>query len=310
MLDPQALRALAAVSRTGSVAAAADHLGYTPSAVSAQIKRLCAQVGLPLTARVGRGVVLTPAGQALADSGPEVFAAMERAADAARRRAAAVAGTLRVAAFSTAARGLLAPQLPALAVAHPALEVAIDELDPAPAAAALASGAVELALVHDMDGVALPLPSQVRRRAVHTDVGDVIVRLDHPLAERRTLIGRDLAGSAWVTSPPGTACHDWFQRLLTGVEVAPRVRHRVDDFSTQLALVESGGVIALIPRLARSALPPTVRAVPVEPPPVRRIDAVWRASSETNPAVHAVVDALLTGGTEGRAAREAEPPTA
>ena len=74
--------------------------------------------------------------------------------------------------------------------------------------------------------------------------------------------------------------------------------------------VECGGVIALIPRLARSALPPTVRAVPVEPPPVRRIDAVWRASSETNPAVHAVVDALLTGGTEGRAAREAEPPTA
>lgn len=301
MFDPQALRALAAIARTGSVAAAAEHLGYTPSAVSQQIKRLAAQVGVPLTARVGRGVVLTPAGQALTDAGPEVFAAMERAADAARRRAAAVAGTLRVAAFSTAVRGLLAPRLTGLAAAHPALEVSIDELDPAPAAAALASGAVELALVHDMDGVALPLPAQVRWRGVHTDVGDVIVRSDHPLAERRTLAGRDLAGSTWVTSPPGTACHDWFQRLLAGVEAAPRVRHRVDDFSTQLALVESGGVIALIPRLARPALPPTVRAVPVEPSPVRRVDAVWRASSESNPAVHAVVDALARGDSPAEA---------
>ena len=292
MLDPQALRALAAISLTGSVAGAADELGFTASAVSQQVKRLSVQVGVPLTARVGRGVVLTPAGQALVDAAPEVFAALERASDAARRRSATVAGTLRLAAFSTAVRGLVTPRLPGLAAAFPALDLAIDELDPAEAAAALSSGAAELALVHDMDGVALPLPAGVRSRAVHTDVGDVIVRSDHPLAQRRSLTGRDLVGSTWVTSPPGTACHDWFQRLFVGAETNPRVLHRVDDFSTQLALVEAGGVTALIPRLARPALPASVRAVPVEPAPVRRVDAVWRASSESNPALLAVIDAL------------------
>lgn len=299
MLDPQALRSLATIAFTGSVGAAADHLGYTPSAVSQQIKRLSADVGAPLTTRVGRGVVLTSAGQALADAAPEVFAALERATDAARRRSSSVAGTLRIAAFSTAVRGLLAPRLPGLHARHPALDLALDELDPAEAAAALTSGGAELALVHDMDGVALPLPAHVRSRPVATDVGDVVVRLDHPFAQRRVLTCHDLTGSAWVTSPPGTACHDWFQRLFAGMAAGPDVRHRVDDFSTQLALVEAAGVTALIPRLARPPLPPTVRAVPVEPAPVRRVDAVWRASSEANPAVHAVVDALVEPSDAG-----------
>lgn len=297
MLDPQALRAVAAIARTGSVAGAADDLGFTPSAVSQQVKRLAQQVGTPLTTRVGRGVVLTAAGQALADSAPDVFAAMEHAADAARRRASAVAGMLRVAAFSTAVRGLLAPRLTALQTRHPALDIAVDELDPAPAVASLASGGADLVLVHDLDGVAIPLPTGVRTRHVHTDVGDLIVRLDHPLAERTQLSNRDLAGQVWITSPPGTACHDWFQQLLTGVEANPHVRHRVDDFSTQVALVDACGLAALIPRLARPALPTTLRAVSLEPPPTRRVDAVWRASSDNSPALHAVL-ACLTGAFE------------
>lgn len=40
MIDLQGLRALVAVDRAGSVVAAADQLGYTPSAVSQQVKKL------------------------------------------------------------------------------------------------------------------------------------------------------------------------------------------------------------------------------------------------------------------------------
>jgi len=43
--------------------------------VSQQIKRLERQVGVPVLAPAGRGVVLTPAGQAIVDSAPEVFQA-------------------------------------------------------------------------------------------------------------------------------------------------------------------------------------------------------------------------------------------
>ena len=296
MFEPAALRALALIAQTGSVAGAADALGFTPSAVSQQIKRLEAQVGVPLLARAGRGVVLTTAGESLAGAAPEVFAAMERATEAARARSAQPMGTLRVVAFSTAIRGLLAPCLPLLARRHPALSLAMDEADPAEAAAAVAAGGADLALVHDSADLpswsgTTPVRRALRTREVFLDAGDVVVRADHPLAGAGEVTAGDVRADAWVTSPPGTACHDWFQRLFAR-SPRPEVRHRIDDFSTQLALVAAGGVIALVPRLARPPLPEGLVAVPVRPAPTRRVEAAWRASSEESPAIRATLAAL------------------
>ena len=64
MIDLDALVSLRAVDRHGSVIAASEMLGYTPSAVSQQVKRLERQVGVPLLERVGRGVMLTGPGGA------------------------------------------------------------------------------------------------------------------------------------------------------------------------------------------------------------------------------------------------------
>src|SRR5215471_18496312 len=98
MIDLVALDALRAVDSHGSVVAAADVLGFTPSAVSQQIKRLERQTGVALLERVGRGVMLTGHG--------------------------------RLAAFATALRGLVAPALPPLLAACPDLRVTLAEREP------------------------------------------------------------------------------------------------------------------------------------------------------------------------------------
>lgn len=310
MLEPGALRALSHIADTGSVAGAAEALGFTPSAISQQVKRLEAQVGVPLLARAGRGVVLTPAGESLTAAAPEVFAAMERATQDALARAAQPTGTVRVVAFSTAIRALLAPCLPALAVRHPTLHLAVSEADPAEAAAALAAGAADVAILHDSAALpawpgaaaasrsaavgaagTTPVRRELRTEPILLDVGDVIVREDHPLAGAARVAAPDLQGDAWVTSPPGTACHDWFQRLFAGTP-QPLVRHRIDDFSTQLALVAAGGGIALVPRLARPPLPAGLVALPVSPAPTRSVEAAWRASAQDSPAIRVVREAL------------------
>src|SRR3954451_21328933 len=126
MIEVGALRALRSVAALGTLARAADELGYTASAVSQQLKRLERQVGVPVLAQAGRGVVLTPAGQAIVDSAPEVFQALERCAEAAKSMAdGAPRGTLRVVAFSTAIRGLLAPKLGQIAERCPELRLRI-----------------------------------------------------------------------------------------------------------------------------------------------------------------------------------------
>src|SRR5262249_9171565 len=131
MIDVGALRALRSVAALGTLARAADELGFTASAVSQQIKRLERQIGVPVLASAGRGVVLTPAGQAIVDSAPEVFQALERCAEAAQSVSqGAPRGILRLVGFSTAIRGLLAPTIPRLSAHCPDLRVHITEQDP------------------------------------------------------------------------------------------------------------------------------------------------------------------------------------
>jgi DNA-binding transcriptional LysR family regulator len=294
MIEVGALRALRSVAALGTLARAAAELGFTASAVSQQIKRLEHQVGVPLLAPAGRGVVLTPAGQAIVDSAADVFQALERCAEAAQSVAdGAPRGTLRVAAFSTGIRGLLAPVLRGLSASCPDLRLHLTEQDPGPALHSVDAGTADLALVHDADGLPAPLPPSLTQRPVHTDIGDVVMSRAHPLARLdRPLAGADLAGHAWVTSPPGTVCHQWFRRLVADVPEDPDVRHLVDDFASQLSLVASGGVLALIPRLARPPLGEELVARPLRRPPKREVHAAWRRSADASPAIRAVLAEL------------------
>ena len=305
MIDVAALRALRSVATLGSLARAAEELGFTASAVSQQIKRLERQVGATVLAPAGRGVVLTPAGRAIVESAPEVFQALERCAEAARSVAeGAPRGILRVVAFSTGIRGLLAPTIPRLSARFPDLRVHITEQDPDQALHSVEAGAADLALVHDADGLPAPLPPSLAQRRLHTDVGDVVLSRTHALARSdEPLTSTDLAGQAWVTSPPGTVCHQWFRRLVADVPEGPEVRHLVDDFATQLSLVASGDVIALIPRLARPPLAEGLVDRPLLRPPRREVYAAWRHSASASPAIRAALAELGSDTTPESRAR-------
>lgn len=252
-----------------------------------------------LLATAGRGVVLTSAGQALVGTAADVFESLERSAEAARSVAAGrPSGVLRVVAFSTAIRGLLAPRLPALASRCPDLRLAIIERNPDEAVRAVTAGPAELAIIHDADGLPPPVPASLTQSHIHTDIGDLVMHRSHRLAAAGTVAGRDLAGHAWATSPPGTVCHQWFQRLIANQPGQPDVWHLIDDFATQLALVSAGEVIALIPRLARPPLGDNLVVRPVDPPPVRQVCAVWRRSADASPAIRAVLSELVRSAAD------------
>ena len=74
MIDLEAVQSLRAVATQGSVVAAATSLGYTPSAVSQQVKRLERETGIALLERAGRGVVLTEAGRRLVVASAPILA--------------------------------------------------------------------------------------------------------------------------------------------------------------------------------------------------------------------------------------------
>ena len=102
--------------------------------------------------------------------------------------------------------------------------------------------------------------------SVLTDVADVLVHVDDPLASRESVTPADLMNHPWVSTPEGTICHEWFSHMFAATPHAPRVGFRCVEFASQVELVAHGLAVALVPRLGRGHLPSTVVAVPVLDP--------------------------------------------
>jgi DNA-binding transcriptional LysR family regulator len=293
MIDLAALGSLQAVATHGSVVAAADALGFTPSAVSQQVKRLEKQTGVPLLERVGRGVILTDHGRHLVDAGARLLADVEQVESGLHQRAGAVSGHLRLTAFSTAMRGLVAPVVRDLRDAHPDLTLALTEREPWDTVDLVATGQSDLGVVHRWGDVPIEIPEHLTATVVAHDAADVVVHVEHPLAGRDRVSPRDLVDEGWIATPDGTICRQWLTRMYAGTGRLPRIAHTAMEFDSHLALVRAGLGIALVPRLGRQPLGDQLVAVPAhDPEPTRHIIAVHRRSMAESPAITAVLAAL------------------
>lgn len=296
VLDLARLRALHAVFVHGSVAGAATALGYTPSAISQQITKLERETRTTLLERRGRGVALTEEALRLADTAQRLLAIMEQAETELEERRGLPTGRLTIAAFASAARGLLPGVLAELDREHPALDVRLDEVDPHLSVDLAAKGVVDLAVAHDWDIAPLPAPEGLAQAVIGHDRCDLLVPEGHALAGRDGVRREELARERWICQPPGTVCHDWLVRTLRTAGYEPDIRHRAEENHTQLALVAAGLGIAMMPRLGRGPLPDGVVAVRLDPVPERRLYALWRTEAARRPAITAAVDALRAHG--------------
>ena len=290
MIDLAGLASIRAVATHGSVVAAADVLGFTPSAVSQQVKRLEKQAGVPLLERVGRGVMLTSHGRHLVDTGSRLLTDLEEIEAGLHHQADAVAGHLRLVAFSTAMRGLVAPAVADLLAAHPDLTIGLSECEPWDTIELVASGQCEIGLVHSWGDVPLSIPDHLTRIPVASDEADVIVHRTHRLATRTRVTPRDLVDEYWIATPEGTICREWLDRMHDGAGRRPRIAHQAMEFDSHLALARARLGIALVPRLGRQPLGDDLVAVRVHSPvPTRDIVALHRTSMDESPAIKAVV---------------------
>jgi LysR family transcriptional regulator, glycine cleavage system transcriptional activator len=117
------LRAVEAVARLGGVTAAAEELGVTPGAVSQQVGRAEASLGLTLFDRQPRGMVLTGRGDEVAALLTEGFTRLAAAVDRARPL---TPNTLTVSVAPIFAARWLIWRLPRFQAEHPSLRVRLD----------------------------------------------------------------------------------------------------------------------------------------------------------------------------------------
>ncbi|SRR6266545_1124959 len=299
MLNLERLRLLHAIGTYGSVTAAADVLHVTTSAVSQQMAKLEREVGQPLLERNGRGVRLTSAADLLVGHAGRILALVKAAEADLEAHRDLVYGHLSLAAFATAARGLLPQALQTLRTHHPELAVELTEMEPDEALTLISRGTLDVAVVQDWTNAPLTIPDGLHRAPLLDDVVDVALPADHPLAGRHELNLEDLAAEPWISWTHGSVCTDWLLHMLRTKGHEPHIAHTAAEHPTQLALVAAGLGVTVVPRLGRGVLPDGVLTLPVSPTLTRHVYAAWRADAARRPAIRATLSALRDAAEQG-----------
>ncbi|MBV8247954.1 MAG: LysR family transcriptional regulator, partial [Comamonas sp.] len=147
-LDLDVLRSFATGVALGSFAQAAERLGRSTSAVSAQLKKLEAQTGTELLRKAGRGLELTEAGHAMLAYAQRLLELNDEAVAAVR--SSQLEGLVRLGLPEDLGESVLPTVLGRFARAHPRLQVQVQSGRSAELAQAYEAGLLDLALLWEL----------------------------------------------------------------------------------------------------------------------------------------------------------------
>jgi DNA-binding transcriptional LysR family regulator len=290
VLDVHRLRLLRELSYRATLAAVADALGYSPSAVSQQLSQLEREAGARLLERVGRRVRLTAAAEVLVRHAGTVLAQLEEAEADLADLAGGGAGRLRISMFQSAAHTLLAPAMARLAETAPALELTVDVLEPETALPRLLAHDLDLVLTEEYPGHPLHRYRDLDRS--HRTDDPIRLATPSPAGQQHREDLAAYADASWVLEPPGTTARTWAEAICRTAGFEPRVQFESTDLAFHLRLVQDGLATALLPDLANMQTPMGVHLERLPASPRRSLDTVVRRGARRHPHVVAVRDAL------------------
>ena len=194
-LDLRRLRHLHAAVQEGSLTAAAAQLGLSQPALSASIKSLEAELGLPLLERHRHGVHATAYAETLLEHGRRIESELQAAWTGLRRQSQLDAVTLRIGCGPSEASRLLPHALVHLRQSQPQLRVFVEY--------GLNEKLMPMVRQGEIDGALSSVPRsaahpELRHEPLHTDQAVIVARVDHPLASRRNPGAAELARYPWV----------------------------------------------------------------------------------------------------------------
>lgn len=277
-----------AVASHGSITSAANSLHVAQPSLSYAIRVLEREVGAPLFRRIGRGVVLTPVGEALLGPAQQVLHDFMRVQTAAQRVTGLVSGRLDISAVTTLAVDPVASFIGAFRTRHPGVEFRIVDAENAAATVDLVRrGECEVGFTeHGIPAAGmqvLELPQQ-----------DVLAVLppsttvpEDPLSLEK------LAELDFVTTPSGTTTRNVLDSALALTGRSPRIAVETTHRAAIVPLVTAGAGATLLPRrLALEAAELGAVVVGLDPPLARRGVLVWPPDT-LSPAGQAFVDLVV-----------------
>ena len=264
-MDPRRLLTFREVARRRSFSRAGEELALTQPAVSQQVSSLERQLGVRLLERGPGGPTPTEAGALLLAHADAISDRLAQAGAQVAELAAAERETLRIGAFPSALASVVPAAIARLREQLPEVQVEAAEGSGEELGAAVAAGSLHAAMCFE-DAAAEPRrPEGTERHELGVESMLAVLRADHPLAGRKRLELRELAGETW-TAP---SREHLIYRACVAAGFEPRIAFVTRDVLAARGLVAGGLAVTLVPELV-GELFEDVAVVPLEGPQPRR----------------------------------------
>ena len=206
MLDVRRLALLRELDVRGSIAAVSRAVGISPSAISQQLTKLQAEVGITLLEQVGRNVQLTPAARQLAHRADQVVAILDDAEAELDARRGRAQGVVRLAAFSTYALSDLPAVLRHMQRTHPQVIIEFSQTEPTEAVDAVAGRRADIAVVDEYPRMPRRVDPGITRTHVLRDRITAYLRDPRPRSRSSPSSGGSSSPSAATPTSGPSAC--------------------------------------------------------------------------------------------------------
>jgi LysR family transcriptional regulator for metE and metH len=269
-LEVRHLRLVSAVADLGSLTRAGDRLHLTQSALSHQLRDIDSRLGAALFLRVGKRLVLTPAGERLLATARDVLDRLDRTEQDIHQMGKARAGMLRLTTECYTCYHWLPPLLVRYRKRFPQVEVRID--------VGATGRPLEMLLAGKLDLAIMSSPVRDRRlvsRPVFDDELVVAAARDHRFAKQTHVRLSDLRDETLYVYPPKEESRVLQEVLVPSGHVPARVEEVMLTESIA-ELVKAGLGVSV---LARWAVQPLVDAgsIVIRPLTARGLRREWRA---------------------------------
>jgi DNA-binding transcriptional LysR family regulator len=243
-MDLRQLEYFAAVARHRHFRRAAEDLYVTQSAVSQQVRRLEAELGVTLLRRSSARppVELTPAGAELLARAEAILADVAGARAAMDEHAGALRGGVR-AAVTPGDALRLAPALARFHGEHPGVRVALRQATGGAVADLVATGSVDLAVA----ALTGPAPEGLDAVALAEEPLVLVVAADDPLAGASGVRLWDVRERPFLLGEPGTALRDRVVAACAQDGFGPVPLLEIGEPTAVRFLVHAGLGVSLVP---------------------------------------------------------------
>lgn len=299
-LDLMSLRYFVAVCDAGNITRAAEQENLVASAISKRLGQLEDELGVPLLQRQRRGVVPTPAGEALLEHARSILATSTRIA----QDVASFGGGLRGQVRLLATVSSIAEKLPDDVAAfmqqpeHGRIQVDIEENLSRDIVRRIKEGGASLGVLWDATNL-----QGLQHAPYRSDRLSVVVDASHPLAKRKRCLFADTLDYEHVGVQASSAVSTMLARAAALAGRTLNYRTQVSNFEASLRVVRARLGISIIPEeiAASSAELMGLKVIPLQDTwAKRRFTICFRERESLPKAAATLLDFLVDAGRQDR----------